>query len=627
MIPLTSRWSNRLPDRAFLLVPPAFGLLSVLLGQDANWDLQNYHLYNPWAFLTGRIGHDLAPAGLQSYFNPLIDLPYHWMTGHLPPRAVAFLLGAFQGLNFLLLRGIARRTLPAATPGRVPAMLALAGCLGAAFLSELGNTMGDNATALCVLGAAAWLLRAWPALEAGGWRGAAAGLAGGLLVGTGVGLKLTNAPYAVGLAAALFWALRGWTRPGWRPAAVAAAALGLGVALGIAATAGYWFARMWQEFGNPLFPQFNALFRAELAVEGMVADTRWRPRGLAEWLLFPVVFTLRPERFGEVPILQLLWPVAYGLFGAWALEAAWRLGRASRRARPRSGAALRAPGPGSGGAVPAPARFVLAFLAVSYLAWMVVFSIGRYAVAMELLLPLATWIAWHRLAAPRRARRWAAACIAAAVAVSVARFETWGHAGWAERHYAVEVPSIPEPQRSTLLVLASPAAWLLPHFPPALVHVSLNSPTLPESAGYRRRADGIVASRPGPVYALVAGAQDARQESLARLNRWTAARGLQAGGRGCRAVAWGLRRLSKYRRAEPTAGAAPGACAFALPADQRKDLAAEDRVLARTAAAGIAARGLDFGPADCAPLRAWLGAKPFAFQFCTVRRSGPPVPG
>ncbi|MEH3085641.1 MAG: hypothetical protein PGN26_03710 [Xylophilus ampelinus] len=72
------------------------------------------HLYNPWPFLTGR---DLALAGLQSYFNPLIDLPYHWMTGYLPPWAVAFLLGAFQGLNFLMLRGISRRALPVATPG------------------------------------------------------------------------------------------------------------------------------------------------------------------------------------------------------------------------------------------------------------------------------------------------------------------------------------------------------------------------------------------------------------------------------------------------------------------------------------------------------------------------------
>ncbi|KTF40250.1 hypothetical protein [Xanthomonas translucens] len=31
-------------------------LLSLLLGQDANWDLRNYHLYNGYAALHGRLG-------------------------------------------------------------------------------------------------------------------------------------------------------------------------------------------------------------------------------------------------------------------------------------------------------------------------------------------------------------------------------------------------------------------------------------------------------------------------------------------------------------------------------------------------------------------------------------------
>jgi hypothetical protein len=34
----------------------------LLLHQDVNWDLQNYHFYNGWAFVYGRLGWDLAPA-------------------------------------------------------------------------------------------------------------------------------------------------------------------------------------------------------------------------------------------------------------------------------------------------------------------------------------------------------------------------------------------------------------------------------------------------------------------------------------------------------------------------------------------------------------------------------------
>ena len=55
----------------------AGAIVSVLLGQDANWDLRNYHLYNPFALLNSRTGIDLMPAGLQSTFNPLLDVPYY----------------------------------------------------------------------------------------------------------------------------------------------------------------------------------------------------------------------------------------------------------------------------------------------------------------------------------------------------------------------------------------------------------------------------------------------------------------------------------------------------------------------------------------------------------------------
>ncbi|PPT28426.1 hypothetical protein XarbCFBP7614_08655 [Xanthomonas arboricola] len=44
-------------------------LLSLGLGQDANWDLRNYHLYIGDAWAHDRLGVDLAPAQMQSYFS------------------------------------------------------------------------------------------------------------------------------------------------------------------------------------------------------------------------------------------------------------------------------------------------------------------------------------------------------------------------------------------------------------------------------------------------------------------------------------------------------------------------------------------------------------------------------
>ena len=50
---------------------------ALALGQDSGHDLRNYHWYNPWALLNGRLSIDLAPAQLQTYFNPSLDLLYY----------------------------------------------------------------------------------------------------------------------------------------------------------------------------------------------------------------------------------------------------------------------------------------------------------------------------------------------------------------------------------------------------------------------------------------------------------------------------------------------------------------------------------------------------------------------
>jgi hypothetical protein len=125
----------------------AVRLLSLASGQDDGWDMRNYHLYNVHALLNGRIGFDFSPAGFQSYFNPTLELPYYYLNQWLPPRAVGFAMGVLHGLAFLLLAGIARQLLGATAPRRTVLLLAAAGMFAPGFLSELGNTMGDNLSA------------------------------------------------------------------------------------------------------------------------------------------------------------------------------------------------------------------------------------------------------------------------------------------------------------------------------------------------------------------------------------------------------------------------------------------------------------------------------------------------
>src|SRR5690606_21820173 len=83
---------------------------------------------------------DLAPAQLQSYFTPLLDVPYYLLVQHAPAPVAGVFLGILHGLAFLPLCWIAWRILAGEQErGRKAFLLALAGMCGGGFLSELGN--------------------------------------------------------------------------------------------------------------------------------------------------------------------------------------------------------------------------------------------------------------------------------------------------------------------------------------------------------------------------------------------------------------------------------------------------------------------------------------------------------
>jgi hypothetical protein len=73
--------------------------ISVGQGQDRNWDLLNYHLYNAFSFVEGRFARDLYPVGMQSYFNPLIDLPYYLLSVQLIPGLPRVVAHPFATVN------------------------------------------------------------------------------------------------------------------------------------------------------------------------------------------------------------------------------------------------------------------------------------------------------------------------------------------------------------------------------------------------------------------------------------------------------------------------------------------------------------------------------------------------
>ena len=581
-------------------MPLLSGLLSLWLGADANWDLFNYHLYGPFALLHGKLGIDLAPAGIQTYFNPLLDLPYYLMARHWPAPAAGFVMGLLHGLNFVLLYGIARevlRELPERERRRAALLLAAAGCLTANFLSELGNSMGDDTTALFVLGSFWLLLAGWDRLGKP-WLP----LAAGVLLGLGVGLKLTNAVYAVALCLGLLALPLAW------PARLRAGfAFGAGVLAGLALTAGFWFTLMWRDFGNPLFPQFSALFPNPLVHAIGVADGSWRPKGVLDALLWPFLTALDSRRAGQLDLHQAIWPLAYVLYLCWAIR------------RLRHGPA----------AAPAPReRLILIVLPLAYLAWLALFGVYRYLVPAELLAPLTVFLLWRRLLdQPRAARAAAWSLSLATLLVLAGGVSTWGHEPWSARMLRADTPALVQPDKTTVAITGTdPAyAWLALFFPPGTAFVGLGG-NFPAAPAYYVRAHAIAAARGGPVYAVVEAHADARAASVARADAAAARWGFEGGERGCALLGWALSRF--HLHAQLAAPVSPDRrCSLAGLPEDRQDLAGMDRASVVRMTRVLARAGLGLEPDTCVRRTAWLGQGAHLYQWCEVKLGHAPRGG
>jgi len=423
----------------------AFGLLAIHFGQDVNWDQRNYHVYNPYAWLNGRLGVDWLPAGRPGFYNPLLHLPFWTLIETLPPRGVAFVLGALQGGGAFALVVLIARRIGASPPLALAA--AVVGAWGGGSLGLLGTSFFDNLLGLFALGAIAALLGGHEKIE----RGRLAPVLGaGLLVGIATGLKLTMAVYALGLGLALLIVPKTWSGR-----ARALAAYGVGGAVGVLLSGGFWMATLWQEFANPIFPHLNQVFHSPWAPERSGHDPQFLPRGWLETLAYPLAFALDGTRVGEAPFrdirLALLW-LALPLVLIFRGPA-----RAFRPAR---------------------SLFVLIAAVATYVVWQTVFGIYRYAVALEQFAPVALLVAIDRLPLDGRAKRLVAGLAFAAI-VGLTAPANWGRAPWAEgeRDWIGLVPPPLERPAETVVVMTGyqPMSYALSRFPKEVRFVRLTS--------------------------------------------------------------------------------------------------------------------------------------------------------
>ncbi len=445
----------------FLLIlgPLLCGALAMWLGQDANWDLRNYHWYNAYALLNHRHGYDILPSQTPFFYSPILDVMVFLLARVMPGQWVGFTLGVLQGLNFCLLFMIAHALLgiPKATRKvLVCAALAALGMLGGGGIAQIGTTFNDNIVSLGLLGSLLLVVTALPYLLQWELKQAMPrAFLYGLPLGLALGLKLTLISFCV--AAVLAWL---GTSGNIIRRLMLAFAFGCGLTLGMLLTQGYWMWFLWSHYQNPIFPYFNQFFASPYGALTSARDTQFIPGDWKEALLFPWSFTVNPKRAGEIIWQDWRILMLYVLLPLCSLIAVI-VGR-------RNDKSLAI-------AEPLGARFLLWFAALAYIFWLALFSIYRYLIPLEMLAPLLIVLTLGLLPLQPTVKWLAAAALLLVIAGGV-RGGDWGRVGWSERFIQVLAPAVPQPEETMLLMAGfEPYAHIVPSFDPIMPVVRIQS--------------------------------------------------------------------------------------------------------------------------------------------------------
>jgi hypothetical protein len=424
------------------------GLLARHLGQDLNWDLMNYHWYNPWAFLHGRLGYDIEPAWRMTYVNPLLDLPTYILRAHLQPVVAAMVLGAFQALNgwlvfeivLLLLRKYVQPYWLLFSAALVIGFLSLC---GAASLSEIGNSMGENIVSLFILAALLLLLLSFSKARAK--TALIFRVTAYFLAGIAVGLKLTSFMYIIPLLLCGLLIDARWTIRMRDSVLHAVAVLG-----GILLSAGYWYAQVWHMFGNPIFPFYNALFKSPYYPAVNFSEHIWFPQTVAQKIFFPFTFAHLPtdptKPFFRDPRLAVLFTILLVVAAYWLVQRLLVKGWPKLHFSRQEGA-------------------FLLFMVIAYLLWETLFSYYRYLLPVELL--SLTFIA---LLVYKLIPRMQLATVLLAILFGFISLYTvhsnWGRIPWQSYNFGPDLyTQLSGVDGTVLMVPKNPIAFMVPHLP------------------------------------------------------------------------------------------------------------------------------------------------------------------
>ncbi len=415
-----------------------------------------------YALLHWRYPFDVGPAGFQGYLNPLPYVLPFALRSSLPPVWAAAVLATMQSSIVAITWSIAgaigwRDGRPA--PVLLRAAATLAGVTGAMVLSEVGTSFADLGTAILVLGG---LLSVLHASRAAPGRAPWCFLLAGGLAGAAAGLKLTNLVFLPSLCLSAMLPWRG------RSGVAAAGWTGGGAVMGFLVTGGPWCWYLWQTLGNPVFPAYNDVFQSSSAELSAFSELSFLPHGVFDALSYP----WRIAR-GEHPTSENQFSDSRMLL-ALPLAAAFLLA-AVRWQRPH------------------PAVRAVLFLGGAYIPWLLLFSIQRYAVVLDVLSGVILVLLAARLAPGRAGLALGMAAFTAAMVTT--RPADWWHRPWSDPFAAVLPAALAEP--AAYISVSYPSGYWASRLPDGSRFYTAMHTGIAESGALRDRVTDGLRDPPG----------------------------------------------------------------------------------------------------------------------------------
>lgn len=363
-----------------LVVSVGCALIALFLGRDLNWDYFNYHDYAAFSSQQDRLRQDFFAAGYQGYLTPLPFRLFGWLVSlELHSAFVALIVAFFQSANLFAVYLVAKELVGVRGWGGslVSFLLVVLGSLSGVFLGQLGSTFVDPLAAIPIM-MALWIVLKTSEIW---WVCVAC-----FFVGCSVALKLTNSVFAAGVFVSILVGMRKdnailFLRSGF--------CFGLSAVFGFLLLYSWWGWKLFSEFGSPLFPLFNNVFKSQWFPEESIAYYRFIPNGFVEALLLPLAM-LKHESWIYAEIAApdarpaALVIVAFSLL----IVMVFRLVRPSAYKGPCSGDKARP-------------RLIeckfWAFFLTSTLFWLATSGNGRYAVPLFLTMGVGFYVLLERL--------------------------------------------------------------------------------------------------------------------------------------------------------------------------------------------------------------------------------------